>query len=195
MAIVTPPATLPIKRITWTLKQPHQMNRSGWTGRRQVLTTPGAAWHSCNAELVPIIGQDAAKKWRGFFHSVEGQVHRWPVVAVEKDQHSGFNPTVTAGAQGAFTATLSANVAALGLGDMATIKLASGDYQLVTLTSAMSGTTLSFVPALRGAAATGAGSIETIRPFALVSLAEDAWSHSVDPGQVYSFAFTAEEAF
>jgi hypothetical protein len=195
MALLTLPATMPIKRITWTLRQPHQVNRSGWTGRRQVLTTPGGSLWTCSVEFVPIIQQANAKKWIGFFHSAEGQAHRFPVVAVEADQHSGFNPTVTAGAAGAFTATLSANVAALGLGDRATFKLSDGSYQLVTLTGPMSGATISFTPALRASAATGTGSIETIRPFAIVALAEDNWTYSVDAGQQYAFAFTAEEAF
>ncbi len=195
MSLVSPPATLPIRRIQWTLKQSHQVNRSGWTGRRQVLTTPGGSWWSCSAELRPFIGQAAAKQWKGFFNSLEGQVHKFPVIAVEQAQHGGANPTVTAGVAGAKTATLSANIAALGLGDMMTFKLADGTYQLVSLTGAMSGTTVNFVPALRNTAATGAGSVETVLPFAHVSLVADSWQHSVDVGQIYTFAFDAEESF
>jgi hypothetical protein len=193
MAIITPPATMPIKRIQWSLRQPHQVNRSGWTGRRQVLTTPGGALWTCSAEFVPIIGQDAAKKWIGFFISVEGQLHRFDIPAVEKDQHGSANPTVSSGAAGATSAVLSANIAALGLGDRATFLLDNGDYQLVTLTGPMSGTTLSFKPALRRAAA--AATLETVRPFARVALAEDSWSYTVESGQTYSFSLSAEEAF
>ena len=195
MAIKTPPADFPIKRIQWTLKQPHQVNRSGWTGRRQVLTTPGGSLWSCSAEFAPVITQAEAKKWIGFFHSVEGQVHSFPVIAVEAPQHGGFNPTVTSGVAGASSAVLSANISALGMGDRMTFKLSDNTYQLVTLTAAMSGTTVNFKPALRNTAATGVGSVETVEPFAVVALADDAWSYSVDPGQQYSFAFTAEEAF
>lgn len=195
MSLITPPATMPLKRIEWRLKQPHQVNRSGWTGRRQVLATPGGAVWSCSAEFVPIIGQAAAKKWQGFFHSLEGQVHRFPVVAVEADQHQGVNPTVVTSAAGAFTAQLSNNIAGLGLGDKMTFKLADGNYQMVSLTGPMSGSTVAFVPALRGALATGSGSCETIRPFAIMALPDDSWGYQVGQGQQYGFAFSAEEAF
>lgn len=195
MSLITPPATMPIKRIEWRLRQPHQVNRSGWTGRRQVLSTPGGSLWTCSAEFVTIIGHAAAKKWIGFFNSLEGQVHRFPVVAVEADQHAGVNPTVVTSAAGAFTAQLSNNIAGLGLGDKMTFKLADGNYQMVSLTGPMSGSTVSFVPALRGSLATGSGSCETIRPFSIMALREDAWSYGVDPGQQYAFAFDAEEAF
>lgn len=195
MALISPPSALPIRRIQWELRQPHQVNRSGWTGRRQVLTTPGGSMWSCSAELKPFRLQSAAKPWIAFFQSLEGQVHFFPVVAVEQAQHGGSNPTVVSGAAGARTITLSANVAALGAGDRITVKLVDGTFQLVTLTAAMSGAVASFVPALRSAAATGAGSIETVWPFAHMSLSSDSWSYSVDPGQLYSFSFAAEESF
>lgn len=195
MALITPPANLPILRIEWSLRQPHQVNRSGWTGRRQVLTTPGGSFWSCSAEFKPIRLQSAAKQWIAFFQSLEGQVHKFPVIAVEQAQHALANPTVVSGVAGAKTASLSVNIASLSAGDRATIKLADGSYQLVTLTAAMAGTTLTFIPALRNNAATGVGSIETASPFAHVSLTSDSWSYSVDPGQLYSFSFDAEEAF
>ena len=195
MALIPPPSALPIRRLQWELRQPHQVNRSGWTGRRQVLTTPGGSLWACSAELLPIKGQDSAKQWIAFFQSLEGQVHFFPVIAVEQAQHGGSNPTVVSGAAGARTVTLSANIAALGAGDRITVKLVDGTFQLGTLTAAMSGATASFVPALRNAAATGAGSVETVWPFAHMSLSSDSWSYSVDQGQRYSFSFAAEEAF
>lgn len=195
MALISPPSALPIRRIQWELRQPHQVNRSGWTGRRQVLTTPGGSMWSCSAELKPIKGQASAKQWIAFFQSLEGQVHVFPVIAVEQPQHGGGNPTVVSGAAGARTITLSANVAALGAGDKLTVRLVDGTYQLVTLTAAMSGAVAIFVPALRNAAATGAGSIETVLPFAIVALTSDSWGYSVEPGQLYAFSFAAEESF
>lgn len=195
MSLITPPSVLPIRRIQWSLRQPHQVNRSGWTGRRQVLTTPGGAFWSCSAELKPLKGQNVAKPWIAFFLSLEGQLHKFPVVAVEQAQHGGSNPTVVSGLAGSRTATLSTNVAALSAGDKLTIKLIDGTYQLVALTAPMSGAVASFVPALRNVAATGAGSIETILPFAHVSLVSDSFEYPVDPGQLYSLSFQAEESF
>lgn len=193
MALITPPAALPIRRIEWTLTQMTQVNRSGWNGRRQVSTTPGAAGWSVSAEFVPIRTQDAAKQWRGFFASLRGQVNHFPVVAVEADQHGGANPTIAAGSAGANTLTLSASPPALVSGDFLTVKLASGKYQLVQLTAPIAGTTATFMPPLRENAATGSGSVETIRPFAHVTLSDPSTGWDVSPGQVYGFAFTAEE--
>lgn len=195
MSLVNPPATIPIRSIQWALKQPHQANRSGWTGRRQVLTTPGGSYWSCSAELIDIKGETAAKKWRAFFNSLEGQVHYFPVIAVESKQHNGSNPTIVSGAAGAKTVTLSVGAPALVAGDYMTIKLSDNTYQLVMLTAPISGGTAKFVPALRNTAATGAGSVETVYPYAHVSLVADSFDYSVSQGQMYSFAFTAEEAF
>lgn len=195
MSLVTPPSTLPIRRVQWSLRQPHQVNRSGWTGRRQVLTTPGGAMWSCSAELKPIKGAASAKQWIAFFQSLEGQLHKFPVIAVEAAQHGGANPTISSGAAGAKTLTLSAGPPALVAGDKMTVKLIDGTYQLVTLTANISGTTATFIPPLRNTAATGAGSVETIWPYAHVSLVGDSFEYSVDPGQIYSFSFNAEESF
>lgn len=195
MALISPPSVLPIKRIQWALRQPHQVNRSGWTGRRQVLSTPGGSLWSCSADLLPLKGQRAAFPWIAFFQSLEGQVHWFPVRAVEQAQHGGSNPTVVSGSAGSRVITLSANVAALAAGDRITVRLIDGTWQLVTLTAAMTGAVASFVPALRNTAATGANTVETIFPFAHVSLVADSFQYAVDPGQIYSLAFDAEEAF
>jgi hypothetical protein len=195
MGLVTPPAALPIRRIEWTLTQPHQVNRSGWTGRRQVLTTPGAALWSCSAELIPIQGEVKAKPWRSFFNSLKAQVHKFPVIAVEGAQHGGANPTIASGAAGAATLQLSSGPPALVAGDFMTVKLVDGSWQLVMLTVPISGTTAYFAPELRNTAATGAGSVETVWPFAHVSLTADHYKYAVDPGQIYSFSFDADESF
>ncbi|MFA7505298.1 MAG: hypothetical protein WCZ28_11410 [Burkholderiaceae bacterium] len=195
MALITPPAAMPIRRIEWTLRQPHQVNRSGWTGRRQVTSLPGGSWWSCSAEFAPVTGQAAARKWRGFFNALEGQLHRFPMVAVESAQHAGGNPAIVSGAAGAKTLQLSAAPPALQAGDFMTVKLSDGSHQLVVLTAAIAGTTASFAPGLRLTAATGAGSIETILPFAHVSLTADSFRYAVDRGQIYTFAFEADESF
>lgn len=196
MALITPPEPLRLSRVQWELRQPAQVNRSGWTGRRQVSTsTPKGGLWAVSGEFRSIRGQDAAKPWRGFFASLRGRMNTFPVAAVEAAQHGGANPTIVSGSAGANTLTLSASPPALVAGDFLTVKLASGAYQLVCLTAAISGTTATFMPPLREAAATGAGSVETITPFAHVALVEDGVSWSVERGQVYGFSFSAEEAF
>ncbi len=195
MTLITPPAALPLRRVQWTLRQPHQVNRSGWTGRRQVVTTPGGSFWTCSAEFKPLIGMAEAKPWIGFFHSLEGQLHKFPVNAVDFPQHSGSNPVVVSGTAGSRVISLSANVAALAAGDRITIKLTDGTFQLVTLTAPMTGAVASFIPALRNTAATGISSVETVTPFAHVSLTSDSWTYSADIDQVYTLSFDAEEAF
>lgn len=195
MVLITPPEAMPIRRIQWRLRQPHQINRSGWTGRRQVSTQPGAAMWSCSAEFRTIHRQSAAKKWRAFFASLNGQVNHFPVIAVEEAQHGGGNPTIVSGAADANTLSLSASPPALQYGDMMTVKLADGSWQLVQLTAPIAGTTATFMPPLRANAATGAGGVETVLPFCHVALSEDVYEFAVEQGQEYHFSFDAEEAF
>lgn len=194
MAIIAPPAQLPIKRIQWTLRQPHQVNRSGWTGRRQVLTTPGGSYWACSAEFYTIKGHKDARKWIAFFQSLEGQVHKFPVRAVEARQHGYVNPTVSAGDAGSKTLTLSSGATRLTAGMKMTVPLVDGTFQLVTLTANLDGATATFLPALRDDVDVGE-TVETIWPYAHVALTSDSFQYSVDPGQLYSFSFDAEEAF
>lgn len=194
MAVKTPPATLPIKRIQWTIRQPHQVNRSGWTGRRQVLTTPGGSYWSCSAEFYQIRGHVEARKWIAFFQSLEGQVHKFPVRAVEAKQHGWVNPTVTAGNAGEKTITLSSGATRMTAGMKMTVPLVDGTFQLVTLTEDLSGTTATFIPALRNNSDVGEV-VETVWPYAHVSLTSDGFQYGVDPGQIYSFSFDADETF
>lgn len=194
MALITPPAALPIKRIQWALRQPHQVNRSGWTGRRQVLTTPGASFWSCSGEFKPIRGHVEARRWIAFFQSLEGQVHKFPVIAVEAKQHGWVNPTVSSGAAGAKTLVLSSGDTRLTAGMKMTVPLSDGTFQLVTLTANLNGTTATFIPALRNSVAISQP-VETILPYAHVALTNDTFQYAVDQGQMYSFSFDADEAF
>lgn len=193
--LITPPAPLPLARVQWRLRQPNQVNRSAWTGKRQVSTmTPRGAIWLASGEFVPVIGQASARKWRGFFASLNGVANWFPLVASQGAQHGGANPTVSAGASGANTLTLSASPPALLAGDMMTVPLADGTKQLVVLTGNISGTTATFMPPLRAAASAG-GTVETILPYAHVALAEEVFSWDIAPGQQFGFAFEAVEAF
>ena len=196
MALVTPPETLPIKRIQWQLRTANQVNRSGWTGRRQVSTSqPNGAVFACSAEFKPQRTQATARKWRGFFASLNGTVNHFPVIAVESVQHTGAETTIASGSAGANTLELAGGTPSLQYGDMMTVKLSDGTYQLVCLTAPISGVTVTFMPPLRASAATGAGSVETVLPFAHVALDDAVVEWAVEPGQIYGFSFTATEAF
>lgn len=190
--LINPPEILPIRRIQWQLRQPHQLNSSGWTGRRQVSSEPGATMFVCSAEFRPIVGWRNARKWRGFFAALNGQVNHFPVLASEGQQHAMPEVTVTAGAAGTNVLTLSNN-RGLSIGDFVTVKLASGKFQLVCLTADQISNSIVFMPPLRENAATGAGSAETRLPFAHITLTEDVVGWTVDPGQSYGFSFNAQE--
>ena len=201
MTLITPPAALPVRRIQWQLRQPAQLNRSGWTGRRQVVGLPGGAMWSASGEFTPIVTQADVLKWRGFFTSLRGPFNTFNLTAVEEAQHALSQPTITAGSAGAFTATMTGlpvSATLLPAGSYMTIKLSDASYQLVCLTAALAGNgsgngTATFVPALRNSAATGAGSAETISPWCVVSMASDTWGYDVEPGQIYGIGFQVEE--
>lgn len=203
MTLITPPAALPVRRIQWQRRQPAQVNRSGWTGRRQVVGLPGGSLWTASGEFVPLVKQSNVLQWRGFFASLRGPFNTFNLTAVEEAQHALSQPTITAGTAGAFTATMTGlpvSTTLLPAGSFITIKLSDASYQLVTLTAALAGNgagtgTATFDAPLRNTAATGAGSVETISPWCVVAMASDTWGYDVEPGQIYGMGFSVEEVF
>lgn len=196
MALIALPATLPIRKITWSFKQPGQMNRSSWTGRRQFIgSLTGFLW-TASIEFVPQIGATKGNLWKQFFTRLQGQQNTFAVPVSAAAQHGSANPNVSSGgAAGATTLVASATVTALKAGMFLTVKLSDGTYQLVQLTSDVASTTYSFLPPLRLAAATGAGSLETVNPYCVMQLNQDTYTWSEELGQIYNFAFDAEESY
>lgn len=200
MAIITPPAALPIRRIEWRLRQPAQVNRSGWTGHRQVLGLPGGAMWSASGEFVQMVRESNARQWRAFFAQLRGAFNTFLLPAVEENQH---NLTVNALVNGAGQTGRTLSIKNLPVSTQllpagAFISL-PGTNQMFMLTGALTSNgsgnaTAIFEPSLRISPADSAA-VETKKPTAHVALTTDTIGWSVDPGQIYGFAFDAEEAF
>lgn len=198
MAVIPTPAALKIRGIAWRLFSPAQVNRSAWTGRRQVVTQPGHARWTAEAEIALLAEADAFAM-RAFMMKLKGQINTFRLEAVEQDQTTVTSLTVSGGASGGATsvttsASWPASTTVLRAGQMLTI-----NDQLLALTSdvvsnATGGSTMTFEPPLRMAAAAGAP-IEVRRPTALVALSEPEIGWAVELGPHYSFALSVEEVF
>lgn len=201
MALIMPPADLPLKNVKWRLPFAAQVNRSGWTGTTKTVGLPGAQFWTVSGNFRVLIGEDLAKRWRGFFVSLNGPVHRFPVVAIESArQTSAANPTVRPGAGNSNTCPLQGlppSSTVLRTGDLMTVFLPSGHRRLVCLTQDLVtngqglGTAV-FGPELGEVPAAGAP-VEIQRPYAVVALTSEPPGWDVEPGQMYQFAVTAEE--
>lgn len=198
MAIIPTPASLKIRGIAWRLISPSQVNRSGWTGRRQVFGTPGHSRWTAEAEIAVLAEADAFSM-RSFMVKLEGSINTFRLEAVEREQTAVTTLTVAAAvAAGAMSVTTSASWPAsttvLKEGQMLTI-----NDQLLVLTADVvsnttGGSTMTFKPRLRVAAAAGTA-IEVKRPTALVALSEPEIGWAVELGPHYSFALSVEEVF
>jgi len=200
MTVITPPAALPIRRIQWQLRQPAQINRSGWSGRRQVAGQPGGAVWTASGEFAPIVREANARPWRAFWLALRGAINTFYLPASEGDQHAlSFTARVNGAGQTGRTLAidgLPASTTIISSGALVSIPTTN---QLLMLTSALTSNgsgqaTLAFEPALRVSPADNA-IVETKNPVAHVALTSDASGWSVDPGQVYGFAFDVEEVF
>ncbi len=201
MAIITPPAPLPLRNVKWRAPFPAQVNRSIWTGKRKVIGLPGATVWKVSGEFVTIISETNAKRWRGFFISLKGQVNSFPVLATETQQTSASNPTVRSGANSGGTIPLQGlpgSQTVLVAGDLMTVFLPSGHRRLVCLTAPLvtngSGQgTATFGPDL-GEVPTAGATVEIQRPYGLMALTSEPPGWDVGVGQTYSFTLDAEEA-
>ncbi len=204
MATITPPSPLPLRSVRWQLNTPTQVNRSEWTGARQAVIIAGAARWSASGEMKPIIKQSNAESWQAFFIALRGQANVFQLRAVEAQQTASANPTVNGGSQTGNTLNLtglSGSVAStfLPAGSKMTIPFSDGTCQLVVLTSALvvgasTTGTATIEPRLRKSPA-NAATVEVQYPYALMALTSDVTGWTVDRGQLYGFAFEAEEAF
>lgn len=204
MATITPPSALPLRSVRWTLNSPTQVNRSEWTGTRQAVYLAGAARWSVSGELKPFIKQANAEPWQAFFIALRGQANVFQLRAVESQQTTASNPTVNGGSQTGNTLALTGLSGAvsstfLPAGAKITIPFSDGTVQLAVLTSALvvgaaTTGTATIEPRLRKSPA-NAATIEVQYPYALMALTSDMSGWTVDRGQLYGFAFDAEEAF
>lgn len=188
MATITFPSPARIKAIQWSLDRPAQISVSGYTGRRKVVANP---WHGKWTASVELAAMDvaAARSWRSFLAALKGQINNFKLPASEEvaqNANSGVTVSV-AGVQGATSFTITGAATAMLVGQMMTV-----NDQLLMITG-VTGSTLTFEPPLRAAAAVGAA-VETSRPYALMAMSSSTYSWSADLGPIYSFAFDAEES-
>lgn len=202
MAVIQPPARLPLRGIKWRCAEPAIVNRSGWTNTSKVVGLPGAGLWSATGTFVTQIGERSALRWRGFFTALRGQRNSFPQIAIERASQTAIvNPRVAAGAGSADTLPLKgmpANTVVLLFGELMTVPLPSGHQRLVCLTRdlvsdaagtaiAAFGPELSEVPALDAI-------VEIRAPFALVRQTSEPPGWDVDVGQTYTFPVALEEA-
>ncbi len=202
MAVIQPPARLPLRGIKWRCAEPAIVNRSGWTNTSKVVGLPGAGLWSATGTFVTIIGERAALRWRGFFTGLRGQRNSFPLVAIERPRQTEVaNPSVAAGAGSADTLPLKglpASTLILLTGELMTVPLPSGHERLVCLTAdlvsnaagnaiARFGPELSEIPAVDAV-------VEIREPFALVRQTSEPPGWDVDVGQTYTFPVSVEEA-
>jgi hypothetical protein len=182
-----------IAAISPTLDQPAQVNRSAYTGVRSVASNP---WHgkwSFKVQLAVKQGDANFQAIRAFFTGLQGPINNFHLPAVEQLQNANSGVTLSASAsQGATSLALTGLGTALVAGNMATI---AGQLLSITSAGALSGTaqTISFQPALRAAAASGA-SIETAKPYALVALIGSSFAWNIAQWRQYGVMFEVDEA-
>lgn len=202
MAIIQPPAKLPLRGVKWRCPEPAIVNRSGWTNTSKVVGLPGAGLWKGSGTFVTQIGEESALPWRGFFLALRGQRNSFPLRAIERVRQTAIaNPIVQAGAGNADTLPvegLPANTAVLRAGELMTVPLPSGHQRLVGLTAPLvsdaKGRAIArFAPELGEIPAAGAV-VEIREPFALVRQTSEEPGWDVDVGQTYAFPFAFEEA-
>ncbi|WP_129586363.1 hypothetical protein [Sphingomonas montana] len=197
MTVIAMPASPVPRTVAWNLRQPTQVNRSEFTGRRKVTILGTAPRWTAKVTLPPIIGEPKIHAWRAFAVDCNGQANSFRVIACERDQIVGVTVRVAGAGQGGFA------VVTNGWGG-AGVKLRRGQFvtiadQLLMLMQDVvaddAGTaTLRFKPFLRRAAANGA-EIEVRRPYALMSMTGDEAGWVADVGQQYAVSFDCEESY
>lgn len=154
MALVTLPAlTLLFDDVSWLPVFPQQKNRSGFTGRSQVVGQPGCESWEATAHALPVSSIAEAEAWRRFFAAIRGSENTFHLPALTRPQRAVTQPTVTAAVTGnrAVTVSSAANVSP---GMYATVEQNNGHFRLVTVV-AIAGSNVHFEPALTGAPKTG----------------------------------------
>lgn len=181
-----------ISAITPTLDQPATVNSSAYTGVRRVIANP---WHgkwSFKVTLATRQGDANFQAVRSFFTSLKGAINNFHLPAVEAPQNANTGVTLSANAaQGATSLALTGVTTALVAGNMVTI---AGQLLSLTSVGALSAgaQTVSFMPALRAAALSGA-SVETAKPYALVALRDSSFSWDIAQWRQYGLSFDADE--
>ena len=215
MTTITFPSTPKPQTMMWKLVQPSQNNVSLWTGKRQVLAS-NRGWWECEITMPPIVGEANARQWLSFSALAAGSANDFRIPVSPTEQASNWpNPSpellldFLGGAYyvGDTPSVNGANQTGRSLVTdgwvPSTTILYAGQYvtvndQLLQLTAditsnAAGQATIQFAPALRASPDDDAP-IEFRNPYALMYSVED-FSHSIEPGMVYSMSFSLRESF
>lgn len=182
-----------IKSVSWSFDQPAQVNSSGWSGKRTVVSNP---WHgkwSAKVDLASQQGDGAFRAARAFFTQLKGQVNTFHLPAVEAPQNSNTGVTVaTTAAQGDSSLDLTGLTDALVIGNMITV---AGQLLSLTSVGALStgDQTVGFMPALRASVTSGTDA-QTAKPYALVALTDSSFTWDIGSWRRYGLSFMVEEA-
>jgi hypothetical protein len=201
MAIITPPAPLPLRDKKVRLREPAQENMSKWTGASKIIGLPGAASWLVSGNFTAISDEAKARPWRAFFVALRGKRNSFRVRAGIEQQTMAANPTVRAGGNAGLTVPLQGmpvSQTVLLAGHLMTVPLPSGHERLVCLladlvSDAAGNAVASFAPELGEVPQLGA-TVEIQWPHMLVRMASDTngWDFSERIKQ--GFAIDAKEA-
>lgn len=204
MAIIQPPFPLPLRGLRLDLKRPAQVNRSGWTGRRQAVLLPGASRWSAKGEFAARVGVANARLWRSFFAKLDGLANSFPLRVTEQQQTPFANPTVNGAGQAGSSVALTGMTGGVGAvflqeGSFLTLPISSTEVQLCILTADLvigsAGTGTASIKAPLRSSPTNGGTVEAQWPYVLMSMITDTVGWDIGLAMLYGFAFEAEEAF
>lgn len=200
MIIIDLPRYPVAAKIEWTLRQPSQSTRGEFTGRRRVTILSQAPRWSAKVEYPTITGERAIRPWRAALARLQGQVNAFKLIACENPQHvyhGSSGPAVVDGANQ--TGNLIATrgwwpSTALETGYFVNIHGQLHQVLSQVIAGADGKAILEVMPYIANGVPDGAA-IEATKPYAVMSLTDDAAGWTVSPGQRYDIAFDCEEAF
>lgn len=195
MSDINWPATARIKHIEWSPPDPNtQINRSEWTDAQQIVMLGYSGRWSAKVEIVPVIGEAASLDWQAFVVECQGAANAFWIPATEGPQQSALmSPQVNGAGQTGY----SLNVRNLPPGTVIKRghKINVWNQMVMAMapvTVAGDGTaTISIKPYLRSSPPDGAY-VEIVWP--ALRVRRKPATFTVDPGQIYGFAFEVEEA-
>ncbi|MEH3107155.1 MAG: hypothetical protein PGN09_07695 [Sphingomonas fennica] len=196
MAILTMPAVPGIKELKPTLRQPTQINRAEFTGKRRGVKLAAAPRWMFAVAMAPVRGEAAMKPWRAFLALCEGQAgqFRLPVTERPQGRASRAGAVVDGAGQIGYQVALRGLLAGdvIEAGEFLTI---GGQLLLVTASAVVANgkATVGIRPFLWAPPADGSA-VEATRPYAIVSMSEDTASYAAKVGQEYEVAFACEES-
>lgn len=188
MATVSSPV-LPLKSVKWTFKRGDNLLASGWTGKAVVAADPWSGKFVASVTLATVQGDATVRALKSWIARLKGSTQTFRLMATAGPQNANAGVTVTSNvAQGATSLSLSGAATPLTDGQLLTV-----NDQLLICTADQSGSTVSFLPPLRQAAAAGT-TVVTSHPYCLVYMASSKNGWSIDKDQLFGIGFDVEEA-